>query len=94
MPTVRFGPKAYTPLIINQASRKMEPCSIFPKSKFLPNGSQGFGIGIISMGFFNGFLSVSSPVSRSMVIIDFLWSPPNANSPTNHIIGGGTDTIN
>jgi len=82
------------PLIINQASRKIEPCSIFPKSKFPPKGSQGFGIGIISIGFFNGFLSVSSPVSGSVVRIDFLWIVPRSNSPANHIIGGGTLTIN
>ena len=72
----------------------MEPCSIFPKSKLRPNGSQGLGIGIISIGFFNGFRSVSSPVSRSMVRIDFLWSVPRSSSPVNHIIGGGTLTIN
>jgi len=29
-----------------------------------------------------------------MVITDFLWIVPRSSSPANHIIGGGTLTIN
>jgi len=81
------------PFMINQPRRIIEPYSTFPKSRFRPSGSNGFGIGNRSIGFFNGFLSVSIPVSRSLVLCDCACSWPRTNSPVNHIRGGGIDTM-